>query len=95
MTEKKETTEAPAEKTEAPAEKTEGKHAAPEKNTIDAHEKTVGWTVQRPGPRPKEADPVPGQTFTEDELPDPEVQRKFGIDPETWAAALPIVDEKA
>lgn len=26
----------------------------------------------------------PGQTFTEDQLPDPEAQRAIGIDPEKW-----------
>lgn len=43
----------------------------------------IGWTAQsqhgfieNPGP--------PGQTFTKDQLPDPEQQRKGGVDPDLW-----------
>lgn len=47
--------------------------------------KNHGWTAQSPhGWHHEEG--IPGNVFTEDQLPDPEVQRKAGIDPNKYRA---------
>lgn len=42
-----------------------------------------GWTAQSKGAWVEDPGEV-GQTFTEDQLPDPEQQRKGGVDPDLY-----------
>lgn len=43
----------------------------------------IGWTAQSKHGY-IESEGIPGQTFTKDQLPDPEQQRKGGVDPDLW-----------
>lgn len=43
----------------------------------------IGWTAQS-GRGYVHDEGAPGQTFTEDQLPNPEVQRASGIDPDVY-----------
>jgi hypothetical protein len=43
----------------------------------------TGWTAQSPQGF-IHSDGEPGQTFTKEQLPDPEQQRKGGVDPDLW-----------
>ncbi|MFI6512849.1 hypothetical protein ACIBCT_35055 [Streptosporangium sp. NPDC050855] len=56
--------------------------------TIDAREASIGWTAQSDHPKPRDVDDTVGNTFTPDQLPDPEVQRAAGINPDQWARAI-------
>ncbi|WP_188187639.1 hypothetical protein [Nonomuraea sp. SYSU D8015] len=56
--------------------------------TIDGDEASIGWTVQSPFPKPDDVDHRVGNTFTADQLPDPEAQRAAGIDPDQWKRGI-------
>ncbi len=54
---------------------------------------TYGWTSQQ-GPAPAAPDAIPGQVFVPRQLPDPEVQQAWGIDPVAHAAGLEVVSDE-
>jgi hypothetical protein len=54
---------------------------------------TYGWTAQQ-GPAPKAPDAIPGQVFVPRQLPDPTVQRAWGIDPDLHKAGLEVVSDE-
>jgi hypothetical protein len=56
----------------------------------------LGWTVQT-GTKFDNTDAIPGQVFTQAQLPDPKAQTAAGIDPATANAGLVVVtpDEAA
>jgi hypothetical protein len=56
--------------------------------------KNVGWTVQSPNGYIEDFGDL-GQTFTEDELPHPDVQRASGIDPDLYRKGHGLVVDPA
>lgn len=50
------------------------------------------WTVQSDRPF-LDYQPEVGQAFTKAQLPDREVQKKAGIDPDQWAAGVVVLDD--
>lgn len=58
---------------------------------VDFGERDLGWTAQM-GAAPARDLEVPGQVIVPEQLPDPEVQRAAGIDPEQHKAGLVIAD---
>lgn len=53
--------------------------------------KRDGWTAQQGGTPPEDLH-LPGQVFVKDQLPDPDVQRAWGIDPDLQNAGLTVLD---
>jgi hypothetical protein len=61
--------------------------------TIDGDEASIGWTVQSGVPKPKDVDDRVANVFTPEQLPDPEVQRAAGIDPDLWKRRIVMASQ--
>lgn len=63
-------------------------------SSADENDPNVGWTVQSGNKMPDPYDKSILHSVTTAQLPDAEVQRAAGIDPDAWAAnGLVVVDE--
>ena len=65
-------------------------------SSVDRDDLNKDWTVQSGVKMPSPYNETVLHTVTRDQLPDPDLQRSIGVDPDEWAAqGLVIAEEPA